>query len=151
MVITAPYKQAETRPLEEGDIEPVIAHLGKESDRAFIRYRRLLEGPSTAFLIDGQVVAAGGFSMVHLGVADPWLVITREGKTHFRPLYRAVVQWLIAQRSAYGLHRLQAFPRADDQPAIRLLQHLGFGVEGVARQLGPDREDYYMYAWTKRD
>lgn len=144
--------QAETRPLVAEDIEPVIQHMRLESERAAIRWRATEgQGPNTAFLIDGQVVAAGGFQLCHPGMADPWLVITAEGKKHFRPLYRAVVAWLIEQRDAWKLHRLQAIVCYDDETGRRLLQHLGFHYEGTAEQFGPDRKNYYFFAWVRRD
>jgi hypothetical protein len=141
---------AETRPLQADDIELILPHLALESERAAVRWRVQMEGPNTAFLIDGQVVAAGGFQLHNLGTGEPWLVITPEGKQYFRPLYRAIVSWLIDQVEVWRLHRLQAIVRHDNAKALTLLIHLGFEYEGTARQFGPDRADYYLYAWVRR-
>jgi hypothetical protein len=143
---------AETRPLEPDDLEPILQHLAQEYERGAVRWRVTEgQGPNTAFVIDGHVVAAGGFQLCHAGMADPWLVVAPRGASHFRPLYRAIVAWLAAQINAYGLHRLQAGVRADDRKAIVLLQHLGFHYEATMEQFGPDRSHYYLYAWVRRD
>jgi hypothetical protein len=141
---------ADTRPLTPDDLEAILPYVALESDRAAIRWRVLLEGPNTAFLIDGRVVAAGGFQLHNLGTAEPWLATTPEGRANFRPLYRAIVAWLIEQIEAWRLHRLQAIVRCDDEKARVLLEHLGFTYEGTARQFGPDRADWYVYAWVRR-
>jgi hypothetical protein len=150
-MITTAYRQADTRPLRRAELWPIMAHL-PATDQDAIRWRVSSGlGPSTAFLIDGQAMAAGGLTMCHAGMADPWLVITPAGRAHFRPLYRAMVAWLAAQIETLRLHRLQAAVRHDDVKAIRLLQHLAFAREGIARQFGPDRADYYWYAWTRKE
>jgi hypothetical protein len=143
---------ATTRPLEAEDLEPVIQHLPLASERAAIRWRVTQgQGPNTAFLIDDQVIAAGGFQLCHAGVGDPWLVMTPEGKQHVRPLYRAIVAWLLEQLEVWQIHRLQSAVHRDNLKAMALLWHLGFHCESTLQQFGPDRTDYYLYAWVRRD
>jgi hypothetical protein len=99
-------------------------------------------GPAVTFLEDGAPVAVGGLAILFAGVAEAWCVI---GEAPALPLVRSLRRLLDLETAMLGLHRIQAHARADADGACRLLVHLGFAAEGLARAFGPDRSDHVLY------
>ena len=93
------------------------------------------------------LVGAGGIRIYWEGVADGWLIISKntpdESKVKLVLLFRAKLNELMEQ---HGLWRVQAFIRSDFDKGISLIKALGFEYEGTMRKYAPDGTDMMIYA-----
>lgn len=86
-------------------------------------------GELTTVLIDGELAAIFGVR-AHWGGGGafgmPWLALTQHAERHPLTVYRTAKQEMKRMVDVYAF--MHNFVPADDEPAIRLLERLGFRV-----------------------
>ena len=102
--------------------------------------------PSYAGVVNNEVVAVGGASVMWDGVGEAWYMVSQEGLS--RPYMIAKYAGIMLDhiQEDFHLHRLQASVRGQDKIANRFVKWLGFKEEGVMERYGPNKADYIRYA-----
>lgn len=97
----------------------------------------------TAF-INEEIIGLGGFRKYWQGVYECWIMV--KSPEAFYNYKIEVIKFIKRQFDSLEAHRLQATSLVENQKDARLLQFLGFELEGVLNKYGPDRQDYLMWA-----
>jgi RimJ/RimL family protein N-acetyltransferase len=108
-------------------------------------------GPAFTYFSGDRPIACAGIMRYGGHCGEVWLVPgelwRRYAKTAV-PLGRRLLD--LWQRH-YRLARLQAVVAADDETAIRFVEHYGFQREGLLRAFADDGSDMLMYARIRRE
>ena len=96
--------------------------------------------------IDGKPECVAGIDIMWEGVGDVWLMITPFIDNHVKESYKCIRKGLKKLIKDHKIRRLQSYGRVDFAQCHTLFKHLGFEVEGLARQYTPDSVDCIMYA-----
>lgn len=103
-------------------------------------------GTCVTVMEDGLPIAAAGVVPQWKGVGELWALLSEN--TRDRPIklckVTAKIIEIIQQEGNY--HRLQAIVLKDFTSSIRWMKHLGFQCEGLLRQYGVDKRDFYRFA-----
>ena len=102
-----------------------------------------------AALKGNDPIAIAGINSLWDGVAEGWIVIGKQSKSHRFAIAKTVKLMLQKMINDNNLFRLQASVCLKDEKAIRFTQWLNFTEEGIMRKFGPDGTDYMRYAWVK--
>lgn len=139
-VVLVPMRDEHVEPLVAILREPSVARWWPSTDDA-ARRRHLEPEPDVV----GFAVLAGPGRVVigylqtaeetepdfrHAGI-DLFLTADRQGQGHGPDAIRTAVHWLITER---GHHRITIDPAADNAPAIRAYEKVGFRRVGVLRR-----------------
>lgn len=103
-------------------------------------------GMSFTGLVDNKPIAAGGVFHLWDGVAEGWVLATKE--IYKYPVFCAKhikkrTEMLIKNNN---IKRLQTSVKADCEMAIRFAKWLGLKPEGVMKSYGPAGEDFIRFA-----
>ena len=116
------------------------------------KYAYYLESVGMSFtgLINGKPIAAGGVFHLWDGVAEGWVLATKE--IYKYPVFCAKhikkrTEMLIKNNN---IKRLQTSVKADCEMAIRFAKWLGLKPEGVMKSYGPAGEDFIRFARIER-
>ena len=107
-------------------------------------------GMSFTGLVDNKPIAAGGVFHLWDGVAEGWVLATKEIFKY--PVFCAKhikkrTEMLIKNNN---IKRLQTSVKADCEMAIRFAKWLGLKPEGVMKSYGPAGEDFIRFARIER-
>ena len=107
-------------------------------------------GMSFTGLVDNKPIAAGGVFHLWDGVAEGWVLATKE--IYKYPVFCAKhikkrTEMLIKNNN---IKRLQTSVKADCEMAIRFAKWLGLKPEGVMKSYGPAGEDFIRFARIER-
>ncbi len=95
---------------------------------------------------EGYVVGCAGIVPLWPGVGQAWAVLSDTALSHPVILTRAAMRELQRIEEQLGLHRVQATVAEDHIEGRRWLAWLGFEVEGLMRNYGPEGEgDFWLY------
>jgi len=92
------------------------------------------------------ILAVAGVALSWQGVGEAWAFVTPEAKNHGLFLTREVRKKLLEIATYYELHRVHTAAQKQFKEACKWCESLGFKREGLMRQFGPNKEDYYRYA-----
>ena len=92
---------------------------------------------------DGNPLCLGGFRMIVPTTAWCWIDLTKEATENMYTPYRVICEWMETFTKDMKIKRLQAFVR-DIPHHIRLVEHLGFHLEGKMKNFYGD-EDGLLY------
>lgn len=95
---------------------------------------------------DGKMVYAFGPVELHPGVAELWMLSTYHIERIPISVTRASIRYCNHIAIEMKLHRLQLTVEADNSFANRWAFALQFQREGLMKQYGPDKNDFYLYA-----
>ncbi len=158
---------AELRPLEPWQAEEFLAHIDRgrefigqhnalpdvvadlESSRAFLQSYAQRTATDTGRLYgirtDGTLVGAVFFRRmdVEQGTAEAgcWLEPSAVGKGLVTRAVRVIIDWAIRER---GIHRVEWWVSATNEPSIAVARRLGMSKDGVLRQS-------YLYRGKRHD
>ena len=107
-------------------------------------------GMSFTGLVDNKPIAAGGVFHLWDGVAEGWVLATKE--IYKYPVFCAKhikkrTEMLIKNNN---IKRLQTSVKADCEMAIRFAKWLGLKPDGVMKSYGPAGEDFIRFARIER-
>ena len=103
-------------------------------------------GMSFTGMYNNKPIAAGGVFPLWEGVAEGWVLATKEINNYpitFARVMKKRTDMMIANNL---IKRLQTSVKADCDIAIRFAKWLGLKEEGLMKGYGPDGSDYYRYA-----
>ena len=143
----------EVRPMLAEDMLYVISHGVKETqlkvtpDDKMKEYAKEREdsGMCVTGWIDGEPQCVAGIDLIWEGVGDVWMMITPWIDGHAKEGYRCIRDGLNKLLKDHKIRRLQSYGRVDFAECHTLFKHLGFQVEGLARQYTPDGCDAILY------
>ena len=101
-----------------------------------------IDGPAFSAWNGSQLVGIGGVKQLWDGVGEAWVLFSKNISSCKFGIYRATKAIL---NRHYTYHRIQAVVRADFPLGWRMVERLGFKLEGLLEKYGPDGSDYYMY------
>jgi len=102
-------------------------------------------GPAFTFMVDDEVIAVVGLSILWPGVASVWSFLERDIENHIFWFHRNSKRLLNETVQACDIHRVQAAISKEDQRAIRWIKSLGFKLESTMHKFGTDKSDYFNF------
>ncbi len=144
----------DVRPMKAEDMLWVIEHGVKEvqlkmkptEEMKDFAKQREDSGMCVTGWIDGKPECVAGIDIMWEGVGDVWLMITPFIDNHVKESYKCIRKGLKKLIKDHKIRRLQSYGRVDFAQCHTLFKHLGFKVEGLARQYTVDGIDCIMYA-----
>ena len=144
----------DVRPMKAEDMLWVIEHGVKEvqlkmkptEEMKDFAKQREDSGMCVTGWIDGKPECVAGIDIMWEGVGDVWLMITPFIDNHVKESYKCIRKGLKKLIKDHKIRRLQSYGRVDFAQCHTLFKHLGFEVEGLARQYTIDGIDCIMYA-----
>ena len=107
-----------------------------------------MEGGSSYTLVhNGHIICCAGILTLWEGVGEAWFVASHHIHKNSRPFIRFakkdVMEPVVDKNN---LWRVQATVKVGWGTALRFAEFMGFHTEGVMRQYGPDKGDYFRVA-----
>lgn len=123
-----------------------------EGYRPFVDRIRQYEtlGPSFSAATDaGNIIAMGGILESTPGVGHVWMALSTEALRRPKSLVKICRTLFVELKNGLNLHRLQADIDIHEWANIRFAERYDFNFEGVMKAYGPNKEDFYRYAWVE--
>ena len=142
--VIVPFEDAHAQQILNSGLNSKILEL-KPEHRKYAYYLKEV-GMSYTGLVDGKPIAAGGVFNLWDGVAEGWVLATKDIFNY--PIFCAKH---IKNRTEIiiktnNIKRLQTSVKADCQMALRFAGWLGLKPEGRMVNYGPDGSDFIRYA-----
>ena len=98
---------------------------------------------------DGNVVGVGGLVEIYPHLAEAWLVLPKHRGVGLGTTRKILKIWnkMLSDRRKY--ERIQATVHQQFEEGIRFLDFLGFTNEGLMQKFGPDKSNFYRYAYIR--
>lgn len=144
----------EVKPMKADDLLWVIEHGVKEvqlkmtptEEMKVIAKEREESGMCVTGWVNGKPECVAGIDLLWEGCGDVWLMVTPCINEHVREGYKCIRMGLKKLIKEHKLRRLQSYGRVDFLECHTLFKHLGFEVEGLAREYTVDGTDAIMYS-----
>ena len=104
-----------------------------------------LSGPCVTVFEDGKPLLCFGFVMLWNGVAEGWMLKDKSVIDKYLHLGRFSRLLFKGFGTVLRLHRIQFHISCIIFPATRFAEFLKFKKEGILKQYGPDKIDFYIY------
>tara|TARA_B100000214_G_scaffold159181_1_gene114291 strand:+ start:2414 stop:2863 length:450 start_codon:yes stop_codon:yes gene_type:complete len=142
--VIVPFEDKHAQQILDAGLNSKILEL-KPEHRKYAYYLKEV-GMSYTGLVDGKPIAAGGVFPLWDGVAEGWVLASKEIFKY--PLFlskniKNITEYLIINNK---IKRLQTSVKADCEMALRFASWLGLKPEGKMIGYGPDGSDYMRYA-----
>ena len=123
-------------------------HTLMDKDMEFDGNPNNLEQDKLAFtgIIDGKPIFAAGMKVIWNGVAEGWVLATKEALNHPLLVAKAIKKDFARIAKENNIVRVQTAVRADYTTGLRFAKWLGLQEEGLMKKFGFDGSDQYMYA-----
>lgn len=92
-------------------------------------------------------IALGGIIQITKGVGHLWMALSTEALRRPKGLFKACKYLFEELKETCDFHRIQADIDAGEWANIRFAEKYDFNYEGIMKAYGPDKEDFYRYAW----
>ncbi len=99
--------------------------------------------------LDGDILLLVGVLPLWEGVGEIWTIFPQNAKELFRRNPRNILKVTKKYLNLLPFRRLQTVVRSDFKVGVKFVEHLGFQREGLLKQYGSDKKDYYRYALLK--
>lgn len=134
----------EIRKLQEGDFEYVMENLLEKA----VKNYPLMNPQHFSYtgIFNGKIMGIGGAIEFWKGVGELWLILTKHVLEHKVVAYRCLKEMAEKIMGERNFVRTQIHVRPDFPQANRMVEKLGFRLEGRLRKYCPDGEDIYIYA-----
>jgi hypothetical protein len=135
------------RELQDGDMDYVREN---PLEGAVKNYPKLFPTPPAYTAeYEGKIVGIGGMVVLWEGVGEMWLMLTADSKregVYGIMVYQAIKNKVDELIKEYNMRRVQCTVRTDFNKARKMVETLGFQLEGLMRSYCPDGADVWMYA-----
>jgi len=123
-------------------------HLLMDKDMEFNGNPDNLEQNNLAFtgMINGKPIFAAGMKIIWKGVAEGWVLATKDTLDHPLLVARAIKKGFAKTAKENNINRVQTAIRADYTIGLKFAKWLGLEEEGLMKKFGFDGSDQYMYA-----
>ena len=107
-----------------------------------------LEEANLAFtgMIDGKPIFAAGMKIIWNGVAEGWVLATKDALDHPLLVAKAIRKDFARIAKENNINRVQTAVRANYTTGLKFAKWLGLEEEGLMKKFGFDGSDQYMYA-----
>lgn len=127
---------------------------GRESDgRNVVSKDHIRSAEITAFTLQADdeslVCASGVYPGPWKGIGTSWAVSSPLVPKYARDVLRFGRETTSHALKYGGYWRLETFVLADFEAGRRFAEHVGFELECIKKNYGPNREDYAQYAMVK--
>jgi hypothetical protein len=144
----------EVKPMKAEDLLYVIKNGVKEvqlkmtptEEMKVIAKQREESGMCVTGWVNGKPECVAGIDLLWEGVGDVWLMVTPAIDRQVKESYKCIRMGLKKLIEDHKLRRLQSYGRVDFKQCHTLFSHLGFEVEGLAREYTADGIDAIMYS-----
>ena len=136
----------EIRKIQPGDFEYVRRNPFQEEVKDYPEL--LIPADSWTCIFDGEIVAVGGINLIHPGVGEAWIVLTKQSRKDgiFAIIAcRAISDKLDSIAVELKLKTCQSHIRADFPKAIRFAEALGFTNPCEIQDYFPGNVDALLY------
>lgn len=103
-------------------------------------------GPSYTMFADKEIVACAGVMILPYNIGQAWMIARTTIAKYKKAVYAEVTKRLTEIQKEYKLVRIQALVLPEFEVAQRFVDRLGFEKEGLLKKVGPNNEDFLMYA-----
>lgn len=91
-----------------------------------------------------EVLAIVGITRIWDGVYEAWTFLSKGIKTFPKTFHKSCLAILSSHRDGLDIKRYQAIVKVGFVEGQKWIYSLGFEIEGVMRNYGPEGADYYM-------
>ena len=143
-VVIVPFENKHAEQILEQGLNSEFLEL-KPEHRKYAYFLKEV-GMSFTGLVNNKPIAAGGVFYLWDGVAEGWVLATKE--IYKYPIFCAkhIKQRTEIILKANKIKRLQTSVKADCDVALRFAKWLGFKKEGLMESYGPDGSDFVRFA-----
>lgn len=107
-----------------------------------------LWAPARTLLVDDIPLCVYGIMPVWAGLWYLWSFFSSEVFTHRWMLWCTITtDWAVWRQETPGLRRVEALTLADDPPAIRVMEHLGFERQCLKEAYGPQGQGFLEWVY----
>lgn len=107
------------------------------------------QGYCVTLLAEDKAILSTGIIPVWEGVGEAWLLGSNEMPKYPITLARAIYECFYEWVDAKDLWRVHANVRTDWITAIRFAKFMGMKQEGLMEKFGPEKADYFRFAWVR--
>lgn len=113
-------------------------------------YARVEAGAEVAkragtFMHDGRILCCAGYSIIHPGVAEGWIIPSIYVGNTPKTFCRIIKSYIDQAMEDEGLHRFQTTSYHDDFHK-RWMEWLGFEREAIMKKFTHQKKDHCLYA-----
>ncbi len=143
-VVIVPFENKHAEQILEQGLNSEFLEL-KPEHRKYAYFLKEV-GMSFTGLVNNKPIAAGGVFYLWDGVAEGWVLATKE--IYKYPIFCAkhIKQRTEIILKANKIKRIQTSVKADCDVALRFAKWLGFKKEGLMESYGPDGSDFVRFA-----
>ena len=143
-VVIVPFENKHAEQILEQGLNSEFLEL-KPEHRKYAYFLKEV-GMSFTGLVNNKPIAAGGVFYLWDGVAEGWVLATKE--IYKYPIFCAkhIKQRTEIILKANIIKRIQTSVKADCDVALRFAKWLGFKKEGLMKSYGPDGSDFVRFA-----
>jgi hypothetical protein len=142
-IVAKPFRKEHYRDLAVPDEGATQEHI----DKMLTLYEK--SPLSYSLFFDGKPMAAVGISSFWSGVGEVWFMPGKLIYEHSFSVGRKLKKMIDDLIDRGGFFRVQCVVKKQDKRAVRFAKFLGGEIEGVLRQYGPDRSDYFIMGRIK--
>lgn len=103
---------------------------------------------AATYEMDGIPVAAGGVATYWPGVGMAWIIANERMREHpFR--FGRAIKTIFDYQIKPAFWRIEAVVKLDRHDIHRMMTHLDFRPECIAKYYGPDRSHFMKYVWVR--
>tara|TARA_R100000935_G_C2745334_1_gene127571 strand:+ start:65 stop:526 length:462 start_codon:yes stop_codon:yes gene_type:complete len=106
----------------------------------------VVPGMSFTLLVDDNPILAGGIVPLWNGVAEGWVMASKEVNDYKIKSASAVKKRLDLLCNNNNIYRLQTAVKEEFKTGVRFAEWLGLKNEGLMTMYGPDQTNYYRMA-----
>lgn len=134
--------------LVAGERDPLTAEMAEGDGFA----RRALSGPCNAMIDGGEVVVGGGLTVMWMGRAEAWLLVSRAARPRHLVMAARFCARVLEKRQRDPMYRrIEMFVRAGERWSESFAASLGFVREGRLRRWDAQGRDYLLFARVVED
>ena len=143
-VVIVPFENKHAEQILEQGLNSEFLELKPEHKKYAFFLKEV--GMSFTGLINNKPIAAGGVFHLWDGVAEGWVLATKD--IYKYPVFCAkhIKQRTEIILKANKIKRIQTSVKADCDVALRFAKWLGFKKEGLMESYGPDGSDFVRFA-----
>jgi len=123
-------------------------HVLMDKDMEFDGNPMNLEQDNLAFtgFVNDKPIFAAGMKMLWNGVADGWVIATKDVLDHPILVAKAIKKDFARIAREHGIWRVQTAIRANYTTGLKFAKWLGLKEEGLMKKFGFDASDQYLYS-----
>jgi len=108
-------------------------------------------GKTVSVIERGKTIGIFGAVKIWNGLEEAWFLLDEATRRYGISMTKVAKKWIALKFQEDSLNRLQITVRCSDVRAKKWAMCLGFQIDGVMRQFGPDASDYFMMSIVRED